>query len=110
MAGGLTVISAVFASASGLLLFSDLLARFLRNGSGSILILKIAITIAIKNRSGKITGRLSLRNPIPIILAKSIRDFHFLDRITIETRFQDRKFRRNVKAGSDFLVKIDQRF
>jgi len=30
-----------------------------------------------QNHSGKITDRFSLRNRIPIFLAKSIRDFHF---------------------------------
>jgi len=37
----------------------------------------IAITIAIKNRSGKIRDRFSFRNRSAILRSKSIREFHF---------------------------------
>jgi len=39
--------------------------------------IKIAITIAIKNRSGKIVDQLSDRNRYAISGSKSDRDFHF---------------------------------
>jgi hypothetical protein len=45
----------------------------------------IAITIAIKNRSGKIGNRFPYRNRIPIFVLKSICDFHLL----IESRLKN---------------------
>jgi hypothetical protein len=38
--------------------------------------LQIAITIPIKNRSGKIADRFSFRNRSAILISKSIPDFH----------------------------------
>jgi len=38
----------------------------------------IAITIAMKNHSGKISDRFSFHHRIPVLIAKSISDFHFV--------------------------------
>jgi hypothetical protein len=51
---------------------------------GSDFYFQIAITIPIKNRSGKIADRFSCSNRIPIFPEKSIRDFIFKNRIAIE--------------------------
>jgi hypothetical protein len=36
--------------------------------------------------------------------------FSFYNRVAIENRFWNGKYRRNVKSDPDFHVKIDQRF
>ena len=48
----------------------------------------IAITLAIKNRSGKIADRFSFHNRIPISGSKSILDFHFQIGSRLKTGFR----------------------
>jgi hypothetical protein len=90
----------------------------------------IAITIAIKNRPGKIADRFSFSDRIPIFPEKSISDFILKigsrlknrprNRITVVNRknkfrqtcltFHDRIAIFSEKSILDFMVKIDQRF
>jgi hypothetical protein len=98
--------------------------------SGSDFSFQIAITIPIKNHSGKFADRFSCSDRIPIFPEKSIRDFIFkigsrlknrpLDPLTVVNRknkfrqtcltFYDRIAIFSEKSISDFMVKIGSRF
>ena len=78
----------------------------------------IAITIPIKNHSGKIADRFSFRNRSAIFRSKSISEFHFEIDQRLKSRSQciptDGAINRGAifvrKSISDFRIKIDQRF
>jgi hypothetical protein len=80
--------------------------------------ISIAMTIAIKNRSGKIAGRFSDRNRSAISGSKSILDFHVKIDQRLKNSFwtistdgtQNRILIFVQKSISDFDLKIDQRF
>jgi hypothetical protein len=78
----------------------------------------IAITIPIKNRSGKIADRFLFRNRSAIFGSKSISEFHFEIDQRLKTGFrtastdgtQNRIPIFVRKSISDFDLRIDQRF